>query len=735
MAPLANSVLTFPSKLLHPRTSHMCDRVRGLVAETRITVTNTLMSLMNGLFETVDDTLYGLADRAKSSRAQTKYFDAMRVLRYQRNEIQEKFTAGVLANFDAFWRDGPSDLSLSPPQKSHSSGLALLDEDILEATLAITDLVSKGENRFQREIYRLNLRFSLALCDVEVDAKSNPLAPTGICVPFHTALQNLTLDSQVRLVLYKLFDKQFIQHIGSLYGEINRIFREDGADLTTTRIITRKHDSVSPAEDNKNYAVPHNNPTAKPSQAFTFHTLQSLLQERRGLNNNNKTRDTTAIVNNAELLHALSALQHGIESTDQNNTAEDLYLKITQHLLLNSNGERQRTLSSIDQNILDLISMLFDFILMDQRLPDALKAIIARLQIPFIKVAIIDTTFFNENLHPARRLLNTLARAAAAWSDDRDRSPESLYGHIFSIVQKVIATFETDPEVFDRLEKEFSAYLEREQRGAEITEQRTNQIVRGKEQLRQGRERVASEIATRINSFKQQVPLVVRVLLEEGWKDVLLLTYLRQGDNSLIWQEQLAVADKLLWSVQPKVNHEERQSLLRAIPDLLYQLREGLNGISYDQHRMMRLIEELQSCHLACLRGTEYFQIPPALLNKDTPKQTHTIDHAGELKGTTSPPLESSDAEQLIGLVRELAVGTWLDVTESDERQLRVKLSWKSDVSDTYVFVNRKGVKVLEMTTNGVLRLLRNGHARLLRDMDTPIVDRAVEALFAHLQK
>ncbi|KOR27529.1 hypothetical protein TI05_18810 [Achromatium sp. WMS3] len=59
------------------------------------------------------------------------------------------------------------------------------------------------------------------------------------------------------------------------------------------------------------------------------------------------------------------------------------------------------------------------------------------------------------------------------------------------------------------------------------------------------------------------MPLVVQTLIEEGWKNVLLLTYLRYGTKSQQWQQQLAVVDQLIWSVQPKVNNEQRQTLLR----------------------------------------------------------------------------------------------------------------------------------------------------------------------------
>jgi hypothetical protein len=72
-------------------------------------------------------------------------------------------------------------------------------------------------------------------------------------------------------------------------------------------------------------------------------------------------------------------------------------------------------LGPIDVMTLDIVALLFDFILDDQRIPDALKALIGRLQIPVLKVAMLDKDFFSHKTHPARLLLDALAAAAFGW--------------------------------------------------------------------------------------------------------------------------------------------------------------------------------------------------------------------------------------------------------------------------------------------------------------------------------
>ena len=53
--------------------------------------------------------------------------------------------------------------------------------------------------------------------------------------------------------------------------------------------------------------------------------------------------------------------------------------------------------------------MLFDFIFETKDLPDGIKALLARLQIPVLKAAMLDGAFFAKKSHPSRLLVNALA--------------------------------------------------------------------------------------------------------------------------------------------------------------------------------------------------------------------------------------------------------------------------------------------------------------------------------------
>jgi hypothetical protein len=188
----------------------------------------------------------------------------------------------------------------------------------------------------------------------------------------------------------------------------------------------------------------------------------------------------------------------------------------------------------------------------------------------------------------------------------------------------------------------------------------------------------------------------------------------------------------------PKTEYQERQELLRGIPELLRNLRERLNSISFDQHKMARLFKELQNCHIACLRGGEIKQLKGSGTKPVQSKQISFPD-SQLLSSGTSDLLDESEAVQAVQPDRytrqagSLEVGSWLEIMD-DNTSTRVKLSWKSNVTDAYIFVNRKGLKAVEFTLPGLAKRLRDGTAKVVELPKSPIIDRAFDAMLIALK-
>ena len=126
-------------------------------------------------------------------------------------------------------------------------------------------------------------------------------------------------------------------------------------------------------------------------------------------------------------------------------------------------GQKANQLESMT---IEMVAMLFDFIFETKDLPDGIKALLARLQIPVLKAAMLDGAFFAKKTHPARLLVNELAQSGLGWSPVMGQD-DPLYREIERIVHAVLERFADNLGLFDELRTELQAFLAQEEEAAE----------------------------------------------------------------------------------------------------------------------------------------------------------------------------------------------------------------------------------------------------------------------------
>ncbi len=746
MAGRRNNIISLDRSGLTNGQAKSVEQNRAIIDSCRQAMSRGMGMLGETLFEKLDDTLYKLADKAESNDLQTRYFDAMRDVRKEREGIEESFLAVILSGYDNFWRSWSSSTVSNTQDEVDFDSLALIESDTLEEELAISSMVARGDNICLRELYALEQRFSKLLNGMPVESRNNPLAPDKICNAFRSSIQVLDTDIPTKLVIYKVFEQEVVSHLDEVYAGINELLRDAGVIPKLRPMIRRTKvaaatsgrlgDGAAGSVDyQRGGALSHEDEEAS---AELFDTLRQLLAGMHG------SSPTVGVFNpsmpradTAQVINALSALQHSdaiAKSYDADNGNigyVNLKSNLLQELRAVAGNQEIGSVKQVDSDTIDMVSMLFEFILGDNNIPDAMKLLLAQLQIPIIKAAILDKGFFAKSSHPARRLLNDMARAVVGWSGEKDKSKNSLYGKIESIVKRVLSDFNEDISLYAELGEELNRFLENEQRGSEAAERRTTQIARGKEQLGVAKRRVKTEIGRRIKG-QAEIPLAVVNLLNEGWKDVLMLHFLRRGAKSKEWLDALDVMDRLIWTVEPKGDPDEREKLLREIPDVVGIMRREMSDILCDQHMLSRLFKDLERVHLNCLQGRK---VPAELIAEDLAQEefeeTSSDDAAAKI---TSNPLPPREAEKYKHLAESIPLGSWLEIKEKDGVKSRIKLSWRSSVSDNYLFVNRKGIKAKEMDVAELALALRVGSAFVIAGAEDPLMDRAFAAMIASLK-
>ncbi len=127
--------------------------------------------------------------------------------------------------------------------------------------------------------------------------------------------------------------------------------------------------------------------------------------------------------------------------------------------------------NQLESMTIELVAMLFDFIFETKDLPDGIKALLARLQIPVLKAAMLDGAFFAKKAHPSRLLVNALAEAGLGWSPVMGQD-DPLYKKIDAIVHRILDGFTDNLAIFDELREDLEAFLAEEEKAAEATSRR-----------------------------------------------------------------------------------------------------------------------------------------------------------------------------------------------------------------------------------------------------------------------
>ncbi|GAB6067866.1 DUF1631 domain-containing protein [Methylothermus subterraneus] len=721
-------------------------KLSPLVAECRALFQKEFQPLWARFFEKLDDELFTLSDKATSHILQEMYFEAMRYLRRERDSLERAYLQAILKGYDEFWilPPKPAAAAKAEVKRLREDDLTLVDPEALEEDLAVSTLIGKGNNLYYKDLYALNKRFAKLLGCAELSEEDNPFGPHRLGRLLAEALRPLTLELKVKLILYKLYERYVIAELEGVYDSLNEALAKGGIlpEIPRKPRKSASHDRPIAQEEGKRQDF-------GPEQAAyvqaleAMHSLLAAWRAQAGLPSLAASGHEPGVVvsNTQEVVSALSAFQDPALSaklTEALQKGEEANLKL---MLVGRLGEEhggKRALTPMDEDIIDMIGMIFDFILEDRGLPTPVKALIGRLQIPIIKVALLDKSFFSKKSHPARLLLNQLAHAGIGLSGDEALEENPVFQKIRATVERVLLEFEQDVGLFDELLKEFTQFLEQEAQRSERLEERTRQATQSKEHLLLAKKQVADELASRLRG-RQLSPNLKR-FFTATWKDVLLLACLRQDKDPQAWQAKLALTDTLLRSLTPPKDASEAKRIRQRLPGLMRALRQELEAISLDPKQIALIFKELEAAHRALhlqesgpepYLAQEIEAISANLPEVEGISVTELVDIREEdiaEEIVLATEIQSEEEDEFLAQARKLEVGDWLELTDAQGKINRVKLSWISKVTGVRVFVNRRGMKVAEYTLHGLAAEFRRGSAKTIEGK-IPLMDRALTAM------
>lgn len=727
------------------------------------------------LYAHADDLLFDLADRASSNQAQTAYFETMRELRLQQKNLLHSFLQQLFESFADLTQFQIGQAKTTTPEVDHES-LALVQNDELEETVAINTMVSKVLMRDEDLLEHLSSRFK-HLLKREITSENNPLGPQNLSSTFLSSCAAVGITViETKLLLLKLFDRTVLEDLAILYSDSNQTLIDAGVlpDLRS-RGVQKKPRAGSPAAKLQAQSQTITDPESGETIELSFNEIQRLLKEFRQLQPSAPTPDNAVAISTQDLMRLLSHLQQ--HTSEQENDSAVIRKQIDGILnRASKQSDRPRVIGEVDNDAINLVSMLFEFILEDQGLPDSLKALISRLQIPMLKVAVLEQDIFNSASHPARRLLNELGQAALGWNAQESQQQDKLHQKIEMIVHRLVTEFTNDTQIFSELLEDFLDFNHVERRRSDLVEQRLKDAEEGRARTLLARKQIEDELNKRLQG--QTLPETIVRLLQEWWSKVLLLQHLRHGAESKQWLSSVAIMDHLIWSVSPEPNAQSAAKLKQLVPKLLTQLRKGFDEAALDPFAIALLFTELEVLHIQAFQKLKQALKSSASANEDTqgkttpdaaeapvvlaPQELPEILHKAAKKMAETPqPIaptfvevtenivlseqaeDTKTSEKIVEQlpddapefesIDQLQAGSWFELIQEDDSKIRCKLSAIIKSTQRYIFVNRHGLKVFDKNRNDLALAFKNKDIRLLDD--ALLFDRALESVIGSLRR
>lgn len=699
----------------------------GVLTDCRELALGRMARALGGMLDRVEDDLFGLAEQAQDRDAQNLYLDARAQARDRRPVIEAAFRRQFVAFFNRKVEGRPAAAREEPAP----AALALVEDDELEQALAVQAMSARLKSGCEGELAALSQRMAFLLERPGLADEANPVSPETVCGALKDACDQLEAGWKVRLTLLRALE-------GQVAAELQHVYRDLNEHLVGRQILPDvrpvvKRNPASPA--------PARAAAAKPATAAAASDVHAVLAQLLGVLSPAAGPAPAA----AQVAPATRGFVQSLTGLQQPSAGAEAGVAALANVIRDLRASPQSAaLPGVDAMTIDIVAMLFDFIFEDRQIPPAVKALLGRMQIPTLKVALLDREFFSSRTHPARQLLDRLARAAIGLDEASARGAATL-AKLEEVVGRVLAEFDDDLALFADLARQMEAFLAEQDEAEEAIARRTARLVEERERAEIARVLAENEVDRRI-AAREWVPEAVRAMLEDVWARALAATHAEHGEGSPQWAAMLATMDELLWSVEPKARAEDRRRLVAGIPALIRDVQQAMARTGVEEAMREAFLGALVDCHAEAVRaglkgtalpgqGREPRAAPPLAapsLERETVAAGGDI-HVEEirLRAPRGQPAVRNVFTRT-GIWTNVKRHTWVEFRRDGAPMLRARLTWISPAKGVYLFTNSTASAAISVSPEALAEQMRRGEARIVDD--APLVDRAVDSLLADLK-
>ncbi len=371
---------------------------------------------------------------------------------------------------------------------------------------------------------------------------------------------------------------------------------------------------------------------------------------------------------------------------------------------------KKKATTTGEKAIIEVVALMFQSILAEDRIPPAVRVWFARLQVPVLRVALAEPEFFSNLDHPARKLIDRMGACVLGF-DSTSINGSALEAEIRRVVQVIEQYPETGRRVFQLVYDEFEKFLSKF-----LTEkQATSRLVSVAQQVEQ-RETLAIQYTIELRTMLRDMPVrdEIREFLFKTWAEVLALSAVRDGPQHADTVAFKRTAADLVWAASAKPNRSDRAQVIQNLPGLLQRLRQGLtllgvNGAEQDTQvktltdtladAFLSKTASIPQAHIEAmakrLANLEDFMSDAALgdmpLNADNIEMMLGIDASSiHVVADNGAPVDDA----MVAWAQELQPGTWYTL-DHNGASAQVQYAWQSQRKQLHLFAAVDGSSYL----------------------------------------
>lgn len=637
--------------------------------------------------------------------------------------------------------------------------LSLVSKDEFEGWL----MVERGIRMLERELstqafdYR-NILSTLSCKDL--DTEKYPLSPYSIMFEFKQCLDQMEVPATTLPVLYRLLSDSLLNDLQTLYEDIKNQADKAGLkyspDKTAMAGADRNVSDVAlPGTHTKAFAgspatsrlifVPDEaipdqfdfdeelGLTSSSDTDKQFSTLDTLSRLGTSVSTGSRlaARKSRYTMSNAELVQkggqsafdrhsthhlvqAISALQqsHGIHVLN----SDSLHGWLHQHAeeVIASGG----IIGAQETELVDVTDRFFDVIVDKVGVSGAMAQWLDRLKLTILKVVLKDDSFFSDVEHPARQMLNKLAKLSRNGGGENRKLEQLLDDYI----DRVVTSYDQDDKAVVKVVEQLDTLIERQELAFKRNSERIARTYEGKQKTATARQQVVDDLNEILAG--NQVPMILLELLDKaGFREYLALMAVREGKNGGAYTDALNVVSQLMHWFSGDVADSERWALElemeMEVPSLLDMVRRELGVLG-----MVPLDSVLLRLEQCLLQGAK--PIMMLLERYDWPYEKSDAEIA------SLQPSKMTSAEKLSHWhkrVMAMKIGDWIEIKEESKGPRCMRLAWSGSRSFRFVFVDSQGMKDEDIALDELVDRFRKGTATILEHDDVPLVDQGLHQM------